>query len=386
MKKRLLSIVLVFVLLGSLPVYADTTAASTAPPLRLTLEEAQKMALENSVTYQSQDSYIRNALDAYDDTVDKTNKKSISKNLMTYFSSTINNDISVANAANSVTSARLQKENVRRSSDLNVKNAFLNIKKAQYSLDDAKNNVVLKQKDLDSAKIKCALGYITKDNLKTYEKAYTDAVSDQDTALKNLQQELQTLNKYLGRELTDYNIELVMDLTPVNISDINLDVIREAYIKNSSSIYTVEQKLEIAQRTYELTQERYDNLKQTGTDSFRQDMKDAVTDAERNYNTAKSDYDDVIKKLNIDLDSSYNSLKTSSEAIDKLNRDIADYKKDLAKAAVQYDLGLISKVDYENKEIGLTTMQNKLNSTIADQNMMYANMMLYVDNVETASK
>lgn len=386
MKKRLLSIVLVFVLLGSLSVYADTTAASTAPPLRLTLEEAQKMALENSVTYQSQDSYIRNALDTYDDTVDKTNKKSISKNLMTYFSSTINNDISVENAANAVTSARLQKENVRRSSDLNVKNSFLNIKKAQYSLDDAKNNVVLKQKDLDSAKIKCTLGYITKDNLKTYEKAYTDAVSDQDTALKNLQQELQTLNKYLGRELTDYNIELVMDLTPVNISDINLDIIREAYIKNSSSIYTVEQKLEIAKRTYELTQERYDNLKQKGTDTFKQDMKDAVTDAERNYNTAKSDYDDVIKKLNIDLDSSYNSLKTLSEAIDKLNRDIADYKKDLSKAAVQYDLGLISKVDYEKKEIGLTTMQNKLNSTIADQNMTYANMTLYVDNVETASK
>jgi outer membrane protein TolC len=79
-------------------------------------------------------------------------------------------------------------------------------------------------------------------------------------------------------------------------------------------------------------------------------------------------------------------LKTAAENIDKLNRDIADYKTDLAKTKIKYDLGLISKLDYDKKEVGLSTMENSLNSAIADQNSLYANLMLYVDPTTETTK
>lgn len=366
--------------------YADDTAVVTSTPvIRLTLEEAQAMAIANSVAYQNQDSTISDALQSYYDTADST-YRSTGSGFMGYFNATITPDVNLDSAANGVKAARLDKENIKRTSDLNVKLSFLKIMKAQYALDDATNNIYLKQKDFDSAKIKCSLGFMTQDELKTYEKAYNDAVSDQDTALKNLHQELQTLNKYIGRNLTDYNIELVMNLATVDINSVDIDKIREANIKNNKSFYTAEQKVEVAKRKYDLTKERYDHFEELGVQNSKQDMLDALSDAERDYNNAKSAFEDSTKDLDMDLNSKYNSLKNSVESIEKLYRDIADYQSDLAKLKIKYDMGLVSKVDYEKQEMGLKTMQNKLNSAIVDQNTLYANLMQYVDPVETASK
>ncbi len=46
---------------------------------------------------------------------------------------------------------------------------------------------------------------------------------------------------------------------------------------------------------------------------------------------------------------------------------------------LQYELGLMSKNDYEKQQTTLSTMQNSLNSLLADINKQYVSLMLYAD-------
>lgn len=384
MKKNITKlIVLLFIVSTAL---SSFTFADSTPVLRLTLEEAQKMALDNNVQYDLQDSYISDALDNYYNTQDTNDKLSQrpSTNFMDYFNRTITPEISVDSAANSVKAARFKKEDLKRASDYNVKAAFLNIKKAQYELDSKKNDSEIKSKELESAKVKYDLGQITKDELTTYEKAYSDSVQAQLAALEDLHSKYQTLNKYIGRPITNYDIEIVYNPSKVDISSIDLDSIREANIKNNQTYYDLEQKVTLAKRKYDLTKERYDHFEELGVQNSKQDMLDAYSDAERDYTNAQKAFEDATKSLDIGLNSTYTALKNTSDAVDRLERDIKDATDSLAKLKLQYDLGMVSRNTYEEKEISLKTMQNSLSSLISDMELQYSNLMLY-SNTEVAT-
>ena len=376
MKRYLLLLLVAVNILSIVTVSADSSQIR-----RLTLEEAQKMALENNLQYQLQDSYISDALDNYYNVQDSNSKSARipSSGFLSYFNRTITPEITLESAANSVRLARFEKQNIKRTSDYNVKIAFLNIKKAQLALENKKNDVEAKLKDYENAKLKAELGYITDDTLKTFEKAYSNSKKDLDTAFEDLKSKFQTLNRYLGRAIDDYNLEIVYDLRKISIDDIDLDKIREANIKNNKNFYTLEQNLALAKRKYDLTKEGYEHFEKLGVQNSRDDMLDAYYDAERDYESAKKSFEDATKDLDISIKSTYNSLVNIDNSIKKLERDIEDFKKELSKMELKLELGLISKNDYDNQLISLKTMQNSLTSLLADLDMQYSSLMLYVD-------
>ena len=383
MYKKILSFTLITALLVSsafIGVSADTAKAATNDIQNMTIEEAQAMALDNNLSYKSEDSYINDKLEAYTDTEDGNSAAAsvATTSLIGYFNKYINLDISLQSAANNVKIERLKKANIKRTSDNTVVNDFINIKKAQYTLDDAKNSTSIKQKDYAAAQIKCNLGLITKDDLKVFEKAYTDAVTAEDSALKALQIKFQELNKLLGRELTNYNINPTVNLTALSLSDIDLNTIRTYNIKNDSTLYNLSLAADLAKQKYDATQERYDHfvvkLKVTNSSD---DMAKARDNALRDYEIALKAFTDATVNLDISLNTTYNALKSSVDTVAQLQRDVADTKTDVTKFKLKYDLGLISKIDYEKKEISLTTLQNQLNTAIASQNAAYASLMMY---------
>lgn len=381
--KRYLLLLLVLVNILSLAV----VSADSNNIRKITLDEAQKIALENNIKYQLQDSYISDALDNYYDTQDANDKMSglPSSGMMGYFNKTITPEISLDSAVNSVKLSRFEKEDIKRLSDYNVKIAFLNIKKAHLELENKKNDTGSKLKDFETAKLKLDLGLITKNALKQFEKAYNDSIKDQQNTYEELKNKYQTLNRYLGRAIDDYNIEIIYDLNKLTIDDISLDQIREANIKNNKIYYSLEQSVTLAKRKYDLTKERYEHFEKLGVQNSRQDMLDAYSDAERDYDNARKSFEDATKDLDISLSSTYNVLKNTADAADRLERDINDFKDELSTLKIKYDLRLIAKNDYDNQIIALTTMQNSLNSLLADVEMQYAGLMLYVDDSTTTN-
>lgn len=373
-------LILLLVLVNVLSITAVSADSNTIR--RITLEEAQAIALQNNIKYQLQDSYISDALQSYYDTQDSNDKMSRvpSSGMLSYFNRTITPEIALDSAANSVRLSRFEKVDIKRMSDFNVKTAFLNIKKAHLALENKKIDTSIKLKDFETAKLKLELGYITNDMLKQFEKAYKDSAAAQQVAYEDLKSKYQTLNRYLGRTIDDYNIEVVYDLSKINIDDIDLDEIRKANIKNNKSFYSLEQNLTLVKRKYDLTKERYEHFEKLGVQNGRQDMLDAYSDAERDYENAKKSFEDATKDLDISLNSAYNALVNTVDAADRLERDIKDFKEELSKLKIKYDLGLVPKNDYDTQATTLNTMENSLKSLFADIDMQYSSLMLYVED------
>lgn len=384
--KRFLAVLLIMITsLSLVAVSADSTQI-----LRLTLEEAQARALANNVQYNNQDGYISDALDEYEDTEEANDEASerSSRGFLEYFTKPITLDSSLQTAANKVKLSRFEKENIRRISNYNVKKSFINIEKAKYNLEDAKNNTIVKKMDYEAAKLKHELGHLTANNLKELELAYKNAAIAEDAALKKLQEEVQTLNRYIGREITNYNIQTVITLGTIDISAIDLDKIREDYIRNNKDLYHLSLNADLAKKVYDKTKERYDEfVTRKRVENSREQMEDAYDDATRDYDNARTAFEDATKDLDIQLNSTYNSLKTTMANISNLFKDIEVAKVKAANNRTMYELGLISKNDFDKSDIELKTLQNKLNSSIADLNLLYSSLTMYSDpETETVKK
>ncbi|MGE5633092.1 MAG: TolC family protein [Caulobacteraceae bacterium] len=371
------------VLFPSLTAQADSTGV-----VKITLEEAQARALENSLDYQQQDGVISDALDSYYNTQDSNEKQasSASKSFIDYFNKPVTLEINLETAANKVKATRLQKENLKRTSDYNVMKAFVNIKKAQNALDTAKNNTAAKYSEYETAKAKYSFGLITASALKQAENTYKSAQDSETTAQKNLQQQIQTLNRYLGRELTDYNIEPVIEFSIIDLSKIDLDKVREDNIKNKESLYNLELNAETAKRKYDLTKEQYDKfVVKYNVQNSRDDMEEAYDDATSEYDQARKAFEDATIDLDMQLNTAYDSLKSAVENINELNEDLVLAKSDAEKASIQYDMGLISKDKLNEAESKLKDLDIQIKNSTADLNLKYAELMMYSDTSQAST-
>ncbi|KUO73551.1 MAG: hypothetical protein APF77_23440 [Clostridia bacterium BRH_c25] len=357
-----------------------TAFAENSGQIVLTLEEAQRRALENSLEYSRQDDKINDSLENYYDTAESTDKAygKASSGFYDYFMKPVNLETSLQSSVNDVKSARFKKEDMKRVSDYNVLKAFINIKKAQYNLEDAKNNSSIKSKEYEAAKVKYGMDLIKKSELRQAEAAYNNTVDAVTTALKSLQKEMQTLNRYLGRELTAYNLQLVIDLPDIDITTINLDELRKDYISSSEDLYNLSLKAELAKRKYDLTKERYDEfVVRLSVQNSRDQMEEAFDDAFKEYESARKSFEDATIDLDISLSTSYDALKSAAESIADLQEEIELSKSDAEKARIQYDMGLTTKINMEKAIMELDTLNNKLKSSIADLNLQYEGLMMY---------
>lgn len=355
-------------------------AADSGETLIMTLEEAQKRALENNLQYKLQDSSINDALESYYDAEESYDKQSstAARGFIDYFNKPITLEVSVDTAANKVKSSRLKKENIKRTSDYNVLKVFVAITKAESELENAKLDTAVKLNELEAAKGKYNLGIINASALKQSENSYKASVDKEVTSFNNLQKEVQTLNRYIGRELTDYNIKAVLDLSDIDISSIDLDEIRKNYISSDENLYNLALNADVAKRKYDLTKERYEEfVVRLKVDNSREQMEEAYSDATLEYDNARRNFEEATIDLDMSLLTNYNALKSAAETIEDLISDIKTAKDETAIAAMKYDMGLISKAAKEKAELELKALENKLDTSRADLNLQYADLMMY---------
>ncbi|HYE83954.1 MAG TPA: hypothetical protein VEG39_17535 [Clostridia bacterium] len=383
MKKKhaAISIALCIVILCS----SLTASADDNRQVVLTLEDAQKRALEVSLEYNWQNDNINDAIDEYNDTEESADEQrsEISKGFYDYFMKPINIDDSVQSATDNVKTEKFKKEDMKRKSDYNVLEAFINIKKAQYALEDAKLQSGIKSKEHEAAKLKYNLELIKKDELRQAETAYDSAVDAAESAHRSLQEEFQTLNRYIGRELTDYNLQIVLDLENIDITIIDLDKLREDYIANREDLFSLELKADKARKKYDATKERYDEFAvRLKVENSREQMEEAFDDATREYDTAREAFEDATIELDMSLNTSYENLKTASDSIAKLQEEIQLAESDAKLAGIRYDMEQISRIEMEKALMEVETLKNKLKSEIADLNLKYEGLMMYSEELE----
>lgn len=380
MRKRYIALPVILCMLILLSSF--TASADDSRPIVLTLEDAQKRALEVSKEYNWQDDNINDALDDYEDAEENAEDSysKTSKGFYEYFMKPINIEDSLQAATSNVKSEKFKKENLKRTSDFNVLKAFINIKKGHYALEDAKLQSSIKEKEYEAAKVKYGLDLINKDELKQSESAYNSSVDAVDSAFRSLQEQYQTLNRLIGRELTNYNVQIVLELDNIDIAAIDLDRLREDYIANREDLFNLELKASRAEKKYNNTKERYDEfVGRLKVENSRDEMEKAYDDAVKEYDTAREAFEDATIELDMFLKKSYEDLKTASDSITELQEEIELAKSDVEKARIRYDMELISRIEYDKAVMKLETLKNQFESEIADLNLKYEELMMYSD-------
>lgn len=380
MKKRsaALSILLcVAMLFSSITVFAGTDGDKV-----LTLEEAKKIALDNDVQFKLQQSYIKQKSEDYDDIYDIYSRgpKDNYNSIVERAEAEIKYKMTIENAASVVRQEIFKRNDLKRKSDYDVTIAYYDVMMANYSLDDAKRSMELAKKDLDIAKVKLEHGLITKNILSQIENAYTASQTEYNKTFSELQNAMAALSKNIGKNLDVFNDKIDMTISIPDAAALDLNKIKEDYMKNSSSFYSLSEALDMAEYQQDLTEEKYDYYEKRlphRSEKIEDALDDMKYKADRDYDNARYQYSEAEKGLDVTLNSLYTGVNTLLETVQTLQKNVDDTKTTVEQNRIRYDLGLISKNDLDKSESALKDLENTLNNTIISLNTQYLNLTQY---------
>ncbi|HYF84143.1 MAG TPA: TolC family protein [Clostridia bacterium] len=348
----------------------------------LTLEEAKRIALDNDVQFKLQQSYIQQKSDDYEEVYDDNSKSDNTsyKSVSDRAAAEVGRKMAIENAAFAVRQEVFTRNDLKRLSDYNVTTSYYGVMKANYTLDDKKRAIDTAKKNLDVAKIKFEQGLITKNGLSQIENAYTASQTEYNKAFSELQNSMSTLSRNIGKTLDVFNTEIDMTINTPDVKSLDLNKIKEDYIKNSEGLYLLKESLEIAEYKQDLTQEKYDYYYKRNPSKTRliiKDLNDLLEKANRDYDKAKYKFDEAEKELDVTLNSLYTGINTTLEAIESLQKNVDDTKTTVEQDKIRLELGLISKIAFDNSESDLRDLENKLNTTMISLNDQYLALTQY---------
>ena len=153
---------------------------------------------------------------------------------------------------------------------------------------------------------------------------------------------------------------------------------REDYISKSENLYSLELKLSLAKRKYDLTKGRHEKFSiRLAVQNSIEKMEETLSDAEKEYENARKAFENATIDLDMSLKTSYDALKSLSDSAIDLQEEIEISKAESEKAKTRYDMKLIKKTEMDRVLIETETLNNKLISNLADLNLQYANLMIY---------
>lgn len=288
------------ILLSSAIAFADTADDNV-----LTLEEAKKIALENDVQFNLQQSYIQKASESYEDVYENNTK---------------------------------------------------------------------------TARIKYSLGTITKNALSQAETAYTSSQTSYNNAFSELQNSMSKLSNNIGKNLDVFNDELDMALSVPDIKSLDLNRIKEDYMKNNSSFYSAKEDYDLAEYKLQLAEDKYDyyyDKLPNKTSTIMEQFNDMLYEAQRDFDDAKYSYSEKEKDLDLTLSSQYISINKSYESYESLLKELEDTKETVELNRIKYQMKLITKTALTSSEAELSKLESKIQTAIADLIVEYANMTQY---------
>jgi len=348
----------------------------------LTLEEAKKIALDNDVQFKLQQSYIQQKSEDYEDVYDyySHGPKGNYNSIVERAEAEITYKITIENAASAVRQEIFTRNDLKRKSDYDVTTAYYDVMKVNYTLDDSKRAMDLAKKDLDIAKIKLEQGLITKNELSQFENAYTTSRTEYNKAFSELQNYMATLSKNIGKNLDVFSDSVDMTISIPDIKSLDLNKIKEDYMKNSSDFYSLKEALDIAEYKQQLTEDKYDYYEKRlphRSTKIEDELDDMKYKADRDYDNVKYKYKEAEKSLDVTLNSLYTGVNTLAESVQTLQKNVDDTKITVEQNKIKYDLGLISKNNFEKSESALKDLENTLNTTIIALNTQYLALAQY---------
>lgn len=347
----------------------------------LTLEEAKKMALANDVQLKLQDNYIKQKQEDYSNASDHFSDipKGRYSSIADKAEAKVNNLLSLDRAHLAVEQEVFKKTDLKRKSNYDVTISYYGVMKAKYSFEDAERAMNLAKKDLDIAKIKSDLGLITSSALIQVENTYKSSQTKYNSAFTELQTAIATLSKNIGKTLDVLTDDIDMTISIPNIAALDLNKIKEDYMKNSSNFFTLNKTLDMSKYTKYLTEAEYDSYREHS--KMSENVVDAFEElqfkADRDYDNAKYQYDVAVKELDISLKSQYSGITTMAESIEVLKKNIENTRITFEQNKTKYKLGLVSMNDLEKNESALKDLENQLTTSIINLNSQYIALIQY---------
>jgi hypothetical protein len=356
-----------------------TAAGDSGGKTILTLEEAKELALKDDTQYKVQQSYIEQKKEDYQDLLDKT-MSTKGSSIVEKTAHYVSNKLLIDNAFYAWQLEIFKKNDIKRKSDYDVTIAYYNVMKAKYPLDDAKRAMDLAEKDLDIAKIKLEHDIITKTELSQFENAYKSAKTEYDTTFSQLEDTMESLSKEIGKTLDVNNDDVNMAIRMPDIASIDLVKIREDYLKNSTDFYSLNTSLSIAKYQKLLVEDKYEEYqddKGRMSDSIEDGFADLIYEASVDYDNAQYKYDELVKALDISLNSQYTGIISTKETIENLKKTVENTRETFKNSKLKYDFGLIAEIELLKSESALKDLENTLNTTIVSLNSQYLTLTQY---------
>lgn len=347
----------------------------------LTLEEAKEIAKKNDVQFNQQQSNIKKASENYEKVYENNNKtdKKNYNSVVESVSAMVARKVNIENAASNVRKAIFNRNNLERTINYEVTEKYYGVLKAMYSLADAEADMKLKKEELEKAKIKYEMDIITKNALSQAESAYDSSVTSYNKAFTSLQNSAAELSNCIGKNIDIYNVRFDMTLDVPDINSIDLNKIKEDYMKNSPSFYSEKEQYDLAEYKMQLIEEQYDIFVKRNPKATRiiDDFIELLNDATNEFDDAKYSYSEKEKDLDLTLNNQYTTINDLYKSYEDQKKKIEDTKQEIEENRIKYQMGLIKKADLDSSTANLQKLENQLNTTIINLNLQYLSLTQY---------
>jgi hypothetical protein len=377
---------------------AATTAsvqAQTVKPV-LTLDDAIKAAINNSNTLELDDKKI-----SYQDKFNDINEKINDATGVTGDKKDFNQDT----RDNTLNQLKQQRDFDEDKIIQKTTTAYNNIVTSQMKIDKAAKMLEIKKKELSNAKLKKDLGLMTSIDLGNTELQIQNLQNQQTLSMNTLKDAQDSFKVLTGKDVTSFTLgqDVKYEQFKINGSvDEYLDDSIDKYLKYSTELYKL--KKDYYDDNEEVTQDDVDQAKQAADNPPPVNAKpgvgaDAATymdylDSLDKHNAAISKYTTALSgrlaylnnKLGVytqqitleetkkaykeSLKTLYTNLLATGDTINYLNDNIQLNNKQLSTYKLKYDLGLITKSDYDTQVANAQELDIQLRSTVDSYNTL----------------
>jgi outer membrane protein TolC len=310
----------------------------------LSLEQAQKEAIENSSVLKED---MRNLKSLEDDYSQIRRQEKRVKNYMDkddYDASLEDYKYKSGDKTKEV-DMRIKSSKIKLKKDeeqikLDVLLAYQNVLLKQKELEIEKENIEYQKNLLDIKKVKNRLGKISLNEFEKAENDYNNLVLNLNTTKQELENSYIKLNLLRGVYLEERPI-----LSEDTINTFSLDIVlnqEEAFKKALESrhdILSLKDNIEFSKMDIENISIKYPS------NTYKYKEK------ERALNDAKEKYEDKKNEIKKEIESAYSELLLSKLKNDNIKASLDMMKKDLEKKNIFYNYGRISKIELENSKI-----------------------------------
>jgi len=334
--KRFVYILLVLIIM--LTVTTGAAAQSSGNKTELTVEEAQKIALENSRQAIMDDLDIKAKEIALEQAKVDARLAGYRYGSENVTANRIKMDVNVFESEVRLEEAKRAKEDNAKKLKLDVKSTFLNILLTQKELEIETKKLEYARERLKMAQAKYAAKMITQDEL---DSAKYNAES-KENMVKGVQSKLQTLdmqfksllNVPLGGEMLKLKGTIELEDFPA----LNINAVVIVNDDLDPNVFSAEKKYEAAQKTMELTEK----MLRTGSPYYESNKI--------NLDAAFRDYEAAVRNWEVSIRNAYNDLKNywDSAALASKYEEIMRKKADNEK--IKFEKGQINRDAYLSSE------------------------------------